>query len=315
MKKLWVQAYRPDTLDGFVFQNSSHEEKFKQYIEDKSIPHLLLKGHRGTGKTTLAFILKNELGIASTDFKVINASDDNSVETVRTSIKGFAQTMPMGDFKIVFLDEADYLTANAQAALRRMMEEFSDTVRFILTCNKPYKIIPELKSRCVEFSFNEFDKKSMAVHVVRIMKKEGVKVHDNNAQIIRDYVDDAYPDMRKLLMNVESNVKDGVLYDFVEASNMDRVLVEIVEQLNKGKWLEVRDSLIKDMQNDEWEEIYLFLHDNLDQIEGFAGNTKKWMAGVVLITEYLHKHYDYPHPEMTFSALMIRLHGVLNSEK
>lgn len=310
-KKLWVEKYRPNTLDGFLFQNKSHEDTFRNYIEEKSIPHLLLKGHRGTGKTTLAFILKNELEIPDVDFKIINASDDNSVDVVRNSVKGFAQTMPMGDFKIVFLDEADYLTHNAQAALRGMIEEFSDTVRFILTCNKPHKIIPELKSRCQEFMFNEFDKKGMAVHAYGILKKEGVKLHENNVDILTDYIEDSYPDMRKLLMNLEGNVREGILYDAFEASDKDKTLVAMVEQLNKGKWLEVREGIVQNVENDEWEEIYRFFYDNLDQIEGFDGNTKNWMKGILIIAEHLRFHGQVADPEINFSAFMIKLAGVV----
>lgn len=310
-KKLWVEAYRPNTLDGFVFQNDQHRQAFEKFVSEKSIPHLLLKGHRGTGKTTLAFVLKHELGIPDVDFKVINASDDNSVDTVRTSVKGFAQTMPTEDFKIVFLDEADYLTQNAQAALRRMMEEFSETVRFILTCNKPHKIIPELKSRCQEFTFNEFSKKDMAVHIAKILKTENVKVKDKDIQIIHDYVDDAYPDMRKLLMNVESNVRDGVLYDSMEVSDKDKTLVAMIEQLNEGKWLDVREAIIQNVENDEWEEIYRFFYDNLDQVEGFHGNTKNWMKGILIIAEHLRFHGQVADPEINFSAFMIKLSGVV----
>ena len=310
-KKLWVEKYRPSTLDGFLFQSEAHQKAFEQYIEDKSIPHLLLKGHRGTGKTTLAFILKAELDIPDADFKVINASDDNSVDTVRNSVKGFAQTMPMGDFKIVFLDEADYLTQNAQAALRRMMEEFSDSVRFILTCNKPHKIIPELKSRCKEFTFNEFDKEGMAVHAYSILKKEGVKLHEKDVQILKDYVEDAYPDMRKLLMNMEGNVRDGVLYEAFESTDKDKALVGMIEQLNKGKWLDVREGIVQSVENDEWEDIYRFFYDNLDQVEGFDGNTKNWMKGIILIAEHLRFHGQVADPEINFSAFMIKLSGVV----
>lgn len=309
--KVWVEAYRPDNLKGFVFQNKNHKKEFEKFVSEKSFPHLLLKGHRGTGKTTLAFILKNELEIPDVDFKVINASDDNSVDNVRMSVKGFAQTMPVGDMKIVFLDEADFLSNNAQAALRRLMEEYSDTVRFILTCNLPHKIMPELKSRCREFEFKSFNKKEMAIHLAKILKKEGVKLHNNDVDILHNYVSDAYPDMRKALLNVESNVYDGILYDSLEVSNKDKTLVSMVEQLNEGKWLEVRESIIQNIENDEWEEFYRFFYDNLDQIEGFNNNTHNWMKGIIIIAEHLRFHGQVADPEINFSAFMIKLAEVL----
>lgn len=307
-RRLWVELYRPTTIENYLFQNDSHKERFLEFIKQKSIPHLLFSGHRGTGKTTLALILKNELGIADGDFKILNASDDNSVEVVRNNIKNFVQTLPLGDFKIVFLDESDWLSASAQAALRRMMEEYSDTARFILTCNKPHKIIPEIKSRCQEFIFKEFDKQEMAVHAYTILKKEGVKV--TNAALLQEYVSEAYPDMRKLLQNLESNVIDGVLQDPITADDKGGMFIQIIEQLNKGKWLETRDYLVKDIEDNEWDEIYKFLYDNLDQIKGFD-NQKNWRTGIILIADHLRFHAQVADPEINFTACMLRLAGVI----
>lgn len=307
-KKLWVEAYRPKTIDDYVFQNESHKGKFTKFINEKSIPHLLLSGHRGTGKTTMAFILKEELGVDDIDFKVLNASDDNSVDTIRGSIKSFAQTMPIGDFKIVFLDEADYLTPQAQAALRRMMEEYSDTVRFILTCNKPHKIMEEIKSRCQVFTFDQFDRNEMGVHVYEILLKENVKIKD--ADLIKSYVEDCYPDMRKLIQTLETNTVDGVLQDSMDIGEKSKIFMSIVDQLNKGKWLDVRANIIADIENDGWDEIYKFLYDNLDQIDGFD-EVENWKMGIVIIADYLRFHYQVADPEINFSACMIKLSGIV----
>ena len=307
--KLWVESYRPQSIDDYVFQTDEHKTRFMEFIKKKSIPHLLFSGHRGTGKTTLALILKNELGIEDGDFKVLNASDDNSIDTIRGAVKSFAQTMPMGDFKIILLDEADYLSNNAQAALRGMMEEYSDTVRFILTCNKPHKVIPEIReSRCQEFVFKEFDRNAMAVHAITILRAEKVKIRD--AELIEMYVDEAYPDMRKLLQSLESNIIDGELQDPLENSAMGKVLVSIVEQLSKGKWLEVRENLVNEVEDSEWDDVYRFLYDNLDQIEGFD-NTDNWKKGIVIIADHVRFHSQVADPEINFSACMIRLSGVL----
>jgi replication factor C small subunit len=286
-------VYRPEKIADYVFQNESHKDRFTKFIAEQSIPHLLLKGHRGTGKTTLAFILKNELGVADGDFKVLNASDDNSVDTIRNSVKGFSQTMPLGDFKIVFLDEADYLTPNAQAALRRMMEEYADTVRFILTCNKPHKIIDELKSRCQEFLFNEFDKGEMAVHAFEILKKEGVK--NIEAEIIKAYVDESYPDMRKLLQNMEGNIIDGVLVESMDVDDTARLMVNVVEQLTKGKWLEVRENIIQNVEGGEWDDIYRFLYDNIDQVEGFD-DIMNWKKAIIIIADHIRFNQQVADP-------------------
>ena len=309
-KQLWVEKYRPNTLEGYIFQNSSHEEQIRKFIAEGSIPNLLLSGHRGTGKTTLAKILKNELNVADGDFKILNASDENSVDTIRTTVKSFAQTMPLGDFKIIFLDEADYLSVNAQAALRGMMEDYSDTVRFILTCNHPNKIIPELKSRCQEFRFNDFNKKEMLKAAAKILISEGIKVKDGNMQIIKDYANDAFPDMRKLLMNLQSNVIDGILNEPFEVSDKISTMVDIVEELNKGNWMQARESIIQNIGDGDWEDIYRFMYDHLDEIEGFAGNQDTWSKGIIIIADALYKHALVADPEINFSAFMIRMAGV-----
>lgn len=306
--KLWVEQYRPKTIDDYVFQNESHKNKFKKYIEEQSIPNLLLKGYRGTGKTSLAFILKSELNVEDGDFKMLNASDDNSIQNIRNEIKSFMQTMPLGDFKIVFLDEADYLSIAAQAALRGMMESHTETVRFILTCNKPHKIIDELRSRCQEFTFDTFSKEEMAVYAYKIMKKEGVKVRD--AELIKSYVEDCYPDLRKLLQNLELNTVNGELQDPIEIDDMDKTLIDIVEQLNKGKWLEVRQSIVQNVEDHEWDEIYRFLYDNLEDIEGF-NDTNNWKKGIIIIADHLRFHHQVADPEINFSSCMVKLSNII----
>lgn len=311
--RLWVETYRPDCLADFVFQNKEHEVRFKKFVKEQSIPHLLLKGHRGTGKTTLAFILKNELGVADGDFKVLNASDENSVDVIRNSVKVFAQTMPLGDFKIVFLDEADALTsktsgASAQDALKRIMEQYSDTVRFILTCNHPHKITPEIKSRCQEFTFREFDKGDMKVHAYNILKKEGIK--NIKAETISAYVDECYPDMRKLLQNMEGNIIDGELVESVDVDETARLMGDVISQLSQGKWLEVRGSIIQGVEGSEWDEIYRFLYDNIDQVEGFD-NVMNWKRAIIIIADHVRFHQQVADPEINFSACMIKLSGIL----
>ena len=147
-KDLWVEKYRPKEVKDYVFRDKAQKDQVNGWVKDKSIPHLLFSGHAGIGKTTLAKVLLNELEVNEYDVLEINASRTNSVEDVRDKIVNFVQMIPFGDFKVVLLDEADYLSPNAQAALRGVMEEYHNTARFILTCNYPNRIIPALHSRC-----------------------------------------------------------------------------------------------------------------------------------------------------------------------
>ena len=151
MKELWVEKYRPSTVNGYVFRDETQKMQVLQWIKEKSIPHLLLSGNAGIGKTTLAKILLNELDVNSLDVLEINASRERGIDEVRERITRFVSMIPFGDFKVVLLDEADYLTPAAQASLRGVMEEYHETSRFILTCNYPNKIIPAIHSRCQSF--------------------------------------------------------------------------------------------------------------------------------------------------------------------
>ena len=153
-KELWVEKYRPKQLEEYVFRDAAQKRQVETWVKEKSFPHLLLSGSAGIGKTTLAKVLINEVGIEHYDILEINASRDNNVETVRDKIINFVQMIPFGPFKVVLLDEADYLTPNAQAILRGVMETYSSHSRFILTCNYPNRIIPALHSRCKDFMLN-----------------------------------------------------------------------------------------------------------------------------------------------------------------
>ena len=206
--ELWVEKYRPKNIDGYVFRDEHQRKQVETWIKDKSIPHLLLSGNAGIGKTTLAKILINELGIEDYDVLEINASRTNSVEDVRDKITNFVQMIPFGPFKVVLLDEADYLSPNAQAALRGVMEEYHSTARFILTCNYPNRIIPAIHSRCQGFHVERTDLTEFTARVATILVEENI---DFQLETLDLYVKVTYPDLRKCINLIQQNVNEGTL--------------------------------------------------------------------------------------------------------
>jgi replication factor C small subunit len=262
MKELWVEKYRPKSVDGYVFRDESQRKQIATWIKDKSIPHLILSGSAGIGKTTLAKIMINELGIEEYDVLEINASRTNSVDDVRDKITNFVQMIPFGPFKVVLLDEADYLSLNAQAALRGVMEEYHATSRFILTCNYPNRIIPALHSRCQGFHVEKTDLTEFTARVATILVEESVEF---DLDVLDNYVRMTYPDLRKCINLVQQNVQDGNLAspDAGDAGEAD-FMVDMVELFKKGKIQEARKLLCAKARPEEIEGIYRWMYDNLD---------------------------------------------------
>ena len=262
MKELWVEKYRPRDVDGYVFRDEVQREQVKQWIKEGTIPHLLFSGAAGIGKTTLAKILINALGIDTYDVLEINASRENNVDNVRNNITNFVSTMPFGQFKIVLLDEADYLSPNAQAALRGVMEEYSQTARFILTCNYPHKIIPALHSRCQGFHMEKVDHTEFTARAATVLVTEGVEF---DIDTLDSYVKATYPDLRKCLNLLQMNSVDAKLKTPSEsnAGTADYKLA-MVDLFKAGKIREARTLLCSQARPEEMEEIFRWMYDNLE---------------------------------------------------
>ncbi len=307
-KQLWSIKYRPKSVEEYIFKNSEHSELVQRWVKEGNIPHLMLKGHRGTGKTSLAYLLKSLLNVEDSDFLALNASDDNNIETIRTKVKNFVSTFAYGEFKIVLLDEADGLTPSAQGTLKSMMEEYSDNARFILTCNKPTKVIPELHSRCQAIEYKTLDKDAMLERAAFILKKEKVKC---TIEDLEAYVDSCYPDFRKLVETLDQNSVNGKLREFSDSeediSDWQMKLVEMIEGENFAGLREAMSAVTSD---DEWDEVYRFLYDNLHELGKFKGDFDRWSQGVVVIGDHLFRHSQVADPEINAAAMMIRLGGV-----
>jgi replication factor C small subunit len=301
-KELWVEKYRPKTIKEYVFRDETQKKQIQGWIKDKSIPHLLFSGSAGIGKTTLAKVLLNELEVNEYDVLEINASRTNSVEDVRDKIVNFVQMIPFGDFKVVLLDEADYLSPNAQAALRGVMEEYHTTSRFILTCNYPNRIIPALHSRCQGFHISKVDQTEFTARVATILIEEGIEPDLNT---LDTFVKATYPDLRKCINMCQMNSTTGKLLPPAKGDTGEQdYKLDMVELFKSGKIAEARKLVCAQARPEEMEDIFRWCYDNIDV---FSKDEDKQDQAVLIIKQGLVDHSFVADPEINMSATLIKL--------
>lgn len=301
MKELWVEKYRPNTIDGYVFRDSHQKELIESWVKQGSIPHLLFSGNAGIGKTTLAKILLNELEVDDLDVLEINASRTNSVEDVRDKIVNFVQMIPFGNFKVVLLDEADYLSPNAQAALRGVMEEYHTTSRFILTCNYPNRIIPAIHSRCQGFHFERTDITEFTARVATILVSEEI---DFELDTLDTFVKATYPDLRKCIQSVQQNSINGTLHSPAKDDNGSAdYKFKMVDLFKQGKISDARRLICSQARPEEIEDIYRWLYDNIS----IFGDEERQNKATLIIKQGMVDHTFVIDPETNLSATLIRL--------
>jgi len=302
MKELWTEKYRPSTLTDYVFRDDAQRKQVQGWVDSKTIPHLLFSGAPGTGKTTLAKVLINMLDIDEYDVLEINASRENSVENVRDKITNFVQTMPFGEFKVVLLDEADYISPNGQAALRGVMETYASSSRFILTCNYPNKVIPALHSRCQGFHIEKIDHTEFTARIATVCVEEGVEI---DIDTLDSYVKATYPDLRKCLNLCQMNTVDGKLIKPNEgdSSTADYKLA-VVDLFKQGKILEARKMLCSQVRPEEMDELFRWMYDNLE-LWGETQESKD--AAILIIAKGLRNIPMVADQEINLAATLVEL--------
>ena len=296
---LWVEKYRPMDLSTYV-GNEHLKEKVKVYLESEDVPHLLLFGKAGTGKTTLAKIVVNNIDC---DYMYINASDENKVDDVRNKIKTFASSVGFKSLKVIILDECDYLTPNAQAALRNLMETFSKHCRFILTCNYVERIIDPIQSRCQSYKVVPPSKKEVAQQMVNILKEENCTFELDDIALI---VNAGYPDIRRVINSAQRQIVDGKLKIDTSSVIQNNYKLQLLEMLSNGSKLNDIRQLIADNSISDYSELYRLLYDEVDNY----GNGKQAEC-IMNIAEAQYQDVHVVDKEINFMSLIIRLTRIL----
>jgi len=291
---LFVEKYRPESLEGFIGDNTVRD-KIQEYLKEGTLQNLLLFGPAGTGKTSLAKLIVKQLGA---DYLYINASDERGIDTIRDKIIPFASSIGFNGLKVVILDESDYLTAQAQATLRNVMESFSNSCRFILTCNYLDRIISPLQSRCMAFEIIPPSKKEVGQHILKICDQEEIKyVKEDLGQIIITH----YPDIRKILNTVQGSLKGGKLVLDSKSLKNTEFENQVIQGLkNKNQINDIRQ-IIADSGATQFESLFRCLYDNVEEY------TTKIGDAIIIIAQYQYEYSFVIDKEICVAAMLNKL--------
>jgi len=297
---LWVEKYRPTSLENYI-GNDHLKSKVSVYLESGDIPHLLLFGRAGTGKTTLAKLLINNI---ECDYLYINASDENSVDVVREKVKNFASTLGFKDMKVIILDECDYITPNAQAALRNLMETFSKHCRFILTCNYVERIIDPIQSRCQSFQIIPPDRKQVAQHLANILTNENIEYDIKDIVTI---VNSGYPDIRRVINGSQRQVVNSKLVideNTITQSDYKTKVLDIIQTQDKKNAFQNIRQLLADSKVTDFSDLFRLMFDTVDD----------WGKGhiaecILILSKYQQSDAVVVDKEINVMAMFVEIIG------
>jgi replication factor C small subunit len=292
---LWIEKYRSETLEQYI-GNDAVKARIADCIASNDIPHFIFAGSAGTGKTTLAkLIVKN----IQCDYLYINASDENGIDIIRDKVKGFASTSTFKPLKVVILDESDFLTQPAQAALRNLIEEYSITTRFVLTCNYIERLIEPLQSRCEIHILKPPTKSAVAKHIcTNILDVEGVTY---DIKDVAKVINELYPDVRSIIKVLQSNVKDSKLTVTTLDDNWCKQLIQILNKRDKNAWYQVRQ-LVADAQVDDFQTAFRYMFEHLSE---FSYGHDAELS--IILDDFIWRAGVVPDKEINFAACIAKI--------